>query len=296
MVLMNKLKNGVGKDTDFALFMPNNVDILMKSGEFKLADEEIAEKLKQGNLKLIYRPNIYTIRRDQKSGSIILTDISTQKVECPTCLAAYKPGKNCSEILFHGFMLCLDKGLGKLTEQEQCEVKKITAHFEKLITSNMAESARHELKHIENDLYFKEAHHDNLSLNHEYYIRTRFLDEISATAKENIEQHVQTKEQGIGYIQKTFSEWMNNPQRESYYGRFGDFEHQYSAYEEENLERDTSQSEKLYRQILGKFFTFNINGQDMDLSEAIAPDFSLPRQSMQNLLNAQKLISENSRR
>lgn len=296
MVLMNKLKNGVGKNSDFALFLPRNVTILMKSGEFTLPDEEIAEKLKQINLKLTYRPNIYTIRRDKETGAIVLTDISMQKAGLPTCLAAYKPGKACSEILFHGFMLCQDKSLEELTKQEQSEIKKITAHFEKLIASNMTESARHELKHIENDLYFKEAHQNNLALNHEYYIRMRFLDEISATAKENIEQSAQNKEQAIAYVKKTFSEWMNNPKRESYYGRFGDFEHQYGAYEEEISGRDSSQSEKLYRQILSKFFTFKINGEELDLSEAISPDFALPQQSLQNLLNAQKLVSGMSSR
>lgn len=296
MVLVNRLKNGVGKDSDFALFMPRNVDILMKSDEFTLRDEEIPEKLKQGNLKLIYRPNIYTIRRDKENGSIILTDISTQKVKYPSCLAAYKPGKTCSEILFHGFMLCLDKGLGQLTEQEQREVDKITAHFEKLTACNMAESARHELKHIENDLYFNELHQNNLALSHEYYIRTRFLDEISATVQENIEQNVQTKEQGAVYVQKTFSEWMNNPRRESYYGKFGAFEHHYSVYEEENRGHDVSRSDELYKQILSKFFTFKINGQEMDLSGTVNPDFALPQQSMQNLLDAPKLISGNGGR
>ena len=296
MVLMNKLKNGVGKDSDFALFMPRNVDILMKSGEFTLRDEDIPEKLRQGNLKLTYRPNIYTVRRHKENGKLILTDISTQEVELPTCFAAYKPGKTCPEILFHGFMLCLDKSLGTLNKQEQKKLQEITSHFEKLTANDMAASARHELKHIENDLYFNELHQNNLALNYEYYIRKCFLDEISATGQENIEQNVKTKEQGIAFVQKTFSEWMNNPRRESYYGRFGEFEHQYGVYEEENRGHDLSRSGELYKQILSKFFTFKINGQEMDLSEAVNPDFALPPQSQQNLLNAQKLISENGGR
>lgn len=296
MVLMNKLRNGVGKDSDFALFMPGNVDVLMKSSEFSLRDEDIPEKLRQENLKLTYRPNIYTIRRHKENGNLILTDISTQEVELPSCLAAYKPGKTCSEILFHGFMLCTDKNIEPLSKQEQHEVQKIISHFEKLTTNDMAKSAKHELKHIENGLYFNALHQNNLALTHEHYIRKCFLDEISATVQEDIEQNVQTKEQGAAYVKKTFYEWMNNPRRESYYGRFGAFEHQYGVYEEENRGHDLSRSDELYKQVLNEFFTFKINGQEMDLSEAVNPDFALPQQSQQNLLDAQKLFSGNGGR
>ena len=44
---------------------------------------------------------------------------------------------------------------------------------------------------------FNELHQNNLALNYEYYIRKCFLDEISATVQENIEQNVKTV--GLAY-------------------------------------------------------------------------------------------------
>lgn len=276
MVLINRLKNGAGKDCDFGLYLPKGVDILAKSPEFMLSDDEIPEKIKQGNLKLLYRPNICTIRRNEADGKIVLTDIATHQVGLPTDLASFMPEKACPEIVFHGYMLCKDKNLGKLTAEEQAEVQKIINHFDRLTRVDMKKSARHELKHIENSMAFNEAHRPNTALSHEYFIRKCFVDEISATAKEEIEDKAQTREEGLAYLKKTFSSWLNNPQRVSYYGEHGDFEHQYGVYESKTQGRDTSKSEEMFVNICKKFLTFKINGIETDLSAAVNPNFELP--------------------
>lgn len=276
MVVINRLKNGAGKDSDFGLYLPKGVEILAKSPEFMLSDDEIPEKIRQGNLKLLYRPNICTIKRDTPSGKIVLTDIATHQISLPHDLASYMPEKACPEIVFHGYMLCKDKNLGQLTTEEQAEVQKIINHFDKLTSVDMKKSARHELKHIENSIAFNEAHRPGTALSHEYFIRKCFIDEISATAKEEIEDKAQTREEGLAYLSKTFNSWLNNPRRVSYYGEYGDFEHQYGVYESKTQGHDTSKSEEMFLKICKKFLTFKISGTETDLSEAINPHFELP--------------------
>ncbi len=283
MVFINKLKNGAGKDSDFNLYLPNDVDILLKSPEFTLSDDDIPEKIRLGNLKLLYRPNIYTIKRDTNSGEIVLTDISTHQVRLPADLASYKPEKICPEIVFHGYMLCKDKHLGRLRAEEQAEVKKIINHFEKLTSVDMNKSARHELKHIQNSILFNEIHTPDTAFNHEFFIRKCFIDEISATANEDIGDMAHTREEGLTYLKKTFDGWLNNPRRISYYGEHGDFEHQYGVYEAKTQGRDISKSEKMFLKICQKFLTFKIDGKETDLSEAINPNFELPNSKISQI-------------
>lgn len=276
MVLINRLKNGAGKNSDFDLYLPQGVDILVKSPEFTLSDDDIPDKIRQGNLKLLYRPNICTIRRDKASGEIVLTDITTHQTSLPHDLACFMPEKACPEIVFHGYMLCIDKNLTSLTPEEKNEIQKITAHFEKLKNIDMKKSAKHELRHIENSMHFNEVHEKNQAFNHQFYIRKCFLDEISATVQENIDINARTKEDALAFVKRTFSEWMSNPNRKTYYGPKGDFEHQWGIYEDKTLGKNTSQSEQMYQKICKKFFTFKISGKEMDLSSAINPNFDLP--------------------
>lgn len=276
MVLINRLKNGAGKNSDFDLYLPQGVDILVKSPEFTLSDDDIPDKIRQGNLKLLYRPNICTIRRDKTSGKIVLTDIATHQISLPHDLASFMPEKACPEIVFHGYMLCIDKNLTNLTPEEKNEIQKITAHFEKLKNNDMNKSAKHELRHIENSVNFNEIHENNQALNHNFYIRKCFLDEISATVQEDIDNNAHTKEEALIFAKRTFSEWMSNPNRKTYYEPKGDFEHQWGIYEDKTLGKNTSQSEQMYQKICKKFFTFKVNGKEMDLTAAINPNFDLP--------------------
>lgn len=275
MVFINRLKNGVGKESDF--YVPKTAKALVQSDEFSLQDNEISDKIKQGNLKLLYSSNVYVIKRDAQNGQIVLKDISEQTVELPTTLATYKPSKACPEIVFNGYMLGIDKNLTDLSPEEKAEIEKITSHFEKLKKSDPKKSAKHELKHVENSIYFNEEHKDNLALTHDFFIRKCFIDEISATVEENIESKAQNRDEAQTYVKKVFSDWMNNPSKKSYYSENGDFEHQWGSYEEKTKGLNTFQSEKMYKQMLQHFFTFKINGKNMDLSAAIDPSFDLPK-------------------
>ena len=109
MVYINRLKNGVGKEDEF--YIPKNAKKIICTKEFMLSDNEISQSVKNRGIKLVYYPNVYTLKKDDKTQKLVLKDISEQNVELPTTLAMLKPQKTIPEIIFNGYMLCIDKNL-----------------------------------------------------------------------------------------------------------------------------------------------------------------------------------------
>lgn len=290
MVYINRLKNGIGEEKDY--YIPKNCRSLIMTQPFAISDELVSESLKNSNLKLMFYPNVYTIKRDAHSGEIALKDISEQSVPLPTTLASFRLGKTSSEIVFNGFMLCIDKELEKnLSSEDKLEIEKISKHFGKLKAKDMIKTAHHELKHAKNALVVSDVHQDGSSFNEEFFIRKCFLDEISASCNEVIGDTT-SKEEAKLAVKKTFNAWMNKPSNcDTYYGPNGDFNHQWGRYEDQNEGRSDRGAETMYLKLAKEFFTFEIRGEQVDLSNAIDPYFTLPQN--QNL--TPKLCLQHSR-
>ena len=155
-------------------------------------------------------------------------------------------------------------------------MQNIIRHFKKLRAVHPLKSARHELKHYQNAIIFDQAHTDDDALDREFYMRKCFIDEISATCNEQIQEKVHNAEEGRGYVREQFNLWMSNSDRQSYYGPQGDFEHQFGVYQDEKDGKSTDKAREMYLKIFKEFLTFEIGGEKTDLSDAISPDFKLP--------------------
>ena len=65
MTIINRLKNGIGEETDF--YIPRNTSVLFKTKTIRFTDEEIPEDLRDRSLKLLFNPDFYTIKRDAQT-------------------------------------------------------------------------------------------------------------------------------------------------------------------------------------------------------------------------------------
>ena len=273
---INRLKNGVGRQSDY--IAPRDGIPLLFSREFALPDNQVPQSVKDGGVKLRFYPNTYVIDRRTDDGELVLKDICGHEVELPRTIAMFKPDKAPPEIIINGFGLFINKRAQEvLSEKDKVAVQQIISHFKKMREVDPQKSARHELRHYQNSQLFAAVHTADTALNDNDYLRTRFMDEISATIDDGISEKVHNREEGLQYVKEQFDCWMSNPDRQSYYAPHGDFQHQLGAYQNETKNRDTGKSAEMYKQIFKNFLTFKICGKEMDLSAAIAPDFKMPR-------------------
>lgn len=283
---VNRVKNGAGRQSDY--ICPRDSIPLLFSRECTLPDEQIPQAVKDKGVKLYFYPYTYVIDRRSSDGELVLKDVCGHETELPRTVAMFRPDKTVPEIVINGFGLFINAQAQKvLSEQDKVKVQGIIEHFKKLRKIDPQESARHELKHYQNAIAFAEVCANNGALNEEFYMRTRYIDEISATISEKISENVHSQEEGLKYVTEQFNNWMKNPERKSYYGPHGDFQHQFGVYQDENKGKDTGRSAEMYQQIFKKFLTFEIDGKQMDLSAAIAPDFKMPHTITAPLLKRQ---------
>ena len=283
---VNRLKNSAGRSSEY--IVPRDGIPLLFSRECALPDEQIPQIVKDRGVKLYFYPYSYVIDRRSQDGELVLKDVSGHETELPHDLAVFRPDKTVPKIMINGFGLFINAQAQKnLSEKDKADVSRIIEHFKKLRNADPQKSVRHELKHYQNSLVFADAIAENAALNREFFMRTRFIDEISATISEDISEKAHNKEEGLQYVRKQFDSWMSNPERQSYYGPHGDFQHQFGVYQNENAGKDTSKSAEMYQQIFKKFLTFVVEGKEMDLSAAIAPDFKAPHAMSAPLLKKQ---------
>lgn len=272
---ISRLKNGVGRESDY-IFPKKGIPLLF-SQEFSLPDRDIPQIVREKGVKLHFYPYSYVIERRKNDGEIVLRDICGHETELPRTIAVFKPNKIVPEIIINGFGLFIDAQTQEsLSEKEKDRVQNIIRHFKKLRAVHPLKSARHELKHYQNAIIFNQAHTDDAALDREFYLRKCFIDEISATCSEQIQEKAHNAEEGRVYVREQFNLWMSNPDRQSYYGPSGDFEHQLGVYQDEKDGKSTDKAREMYLKIFKEFLTFEIGGEKTDLSDAISPDFKLP--------------------
>lgn len=285
---INRLKNGAGRQSDY--ITPREGIPLLFSQECALPDEQVPQTVKDKGAKLYFYPYTYLIDRRSSDGELVLKDVCGHETELPQTVAVFKPNKAVPEIVINGFGLFINAQAQKeLSERDKAKVQEVIAHFKKLRRIDPQKSLRHELRHYQNAIEFAAAHTADSALSEEFYLRTRFIDEVSATISEELPEKVHNREEGVKYVKEQFNSWMSNPNRQSYYGAHGDFQHQLGAYQNETEGRDTGKSTEMYRQIFQKFLTFKVDGKAMDLSAAIAPDFKMPRALNPSILQQRNL-------
>lgn len=272
---INRLKNGVGRESDY--IFPKKGIALLFSQEFSLPDRDIPQIVREKGVKLHFYPYSYVIERRKNDGEIVLKDICGHETELPRTIAVFKPNKIVPEIIINGFGLFIDAQTREsLSGKEKDRVQNIIRHFKKLRAVHPLKSARHELKHYQNAIIFNQTHTDDAALDREFYMRKCFIDEISAMCSEQIQEKAHNAEEGRVYVREQFNLWMSNPDRQSYYGPQGDFEHQFGVYQDEKDGKSTDKAREMYLKIFREFLTFEIGGEKTDLSDAISPDFKLP--------------------
>lgn len=273
MTIINRLKNGVGEEKDF--YIPRNTSVLFKTKPIRFTDEEIPEDLRERNLKLLFNPDLYTIKRDAQTGEIALKNISEQTVELPKECAHFRPSKIMPEIVYNGYLLCIDKSLeGKLSAEEEQEVLNIVKHFQKFDKQNPHEVCLHELKHLKNSEILDRIHQNGQRLPDEHFRLAAELDEITALSSEKFTPEI-SEQQALQIIRETCADWQTNPRFETYLRPNGELDHLLSAYQEQHRGKPEAPTNNMYKEIAKAYLTFKINGKDCDLSPALDARFML---------------------
>ena len=315
----NRLKNGVS-EKDF--YISKSSDILLLPQFFTLSEEMITDKQKEQALRIMYGPEVFTIKADE-NGKPVLKNISEQICEVPRTIGSYKKG-NISVITIKGFMLCIDKELrdkinSSKNEQEKKEaikaISKIVKEFSEVNSRNPLLTAIHELKHNYNDIRLEEiaAEDGGLKLTPEQLAITRVADECSASAAELLhladeykknsdikvfpkdfqpfaeelqkmspEKQKEALNNPAYLVNKAIELWQKNPRNESYLGEKGDFTGQLNSYAEKVNPNHVDPNNSQFSKIMSAYFTFNINGKEVDLSSQLNQKISAPKHIYQD--------------
>ncbi len=277
MPYINRLKNKCGGKSAF--YIPKNAEPLIFPDEFSCPDSMVSEGQKARGLQLMYYPEVYTIKRDAQTNKIALKDISGQTQPLPTTLAGFK-NLGFPKITLYGYMLCIDKDLiSTLSEEEKKFVKSAMAHFQKIKEKNPQLSAAHELKHEENQHFFYELHKKyGLRLTNKDFLINRYLDEISATNREQlIEKSPQNLDEMKKITQQTQADWLSSPDKKHYYqDENSDFAAHLDQYKELAQGKKADASHKMLKELAEHYFTYQVNGKDVCLASAIDLDFPMP--------------------
>lgn len=278
MPVINRLKNVVGEEKDY--YIPKTAQVLSKTPSFSFPDEKIPDDLKENGVKLMFYPNVYTIKRDKKNNRIVLHDISEHSVELPQVLAYFRPLKTLPEIVYNGYMLCIDKSIvDTLSPQEQKQVFEMVKHFKDFNKKNPLDICTHELTHLRNALVFEKLHQNGQRLSDKLFRDNAYLDEISATSSEHL-PHATNKEDALKIVAKTCQEWLENPKNEAYTKSGGFFDGLLIEYNRNYEGKPDLLAAEMYQKLLKAYFTFKINGVDTDLSSALDARFVLKNQNV----------------
>lgn len=290
MVFINRLASGVGEEKDY--YIPKNSQVLVKTSAFSLSNDEISPEIKAHGIRMLFNPNAYHLKRENEK--IVLKDISEHSVELPTTLATFKPENAVPEIVINGYLLYTDQDLlSSLSEEEKKEVSQIIKHFEEIKSRNPLKSVRHELKHWENALFFEELHQNNECLSSPLYLENRYFDEISASCDENFGAKEISHKQAEQIIFETIKSWNESPYKKPVYK--GDFERHASKYEEKTQGMDSGNAKAMLNKIVKKYFTFNIDGKETDLSYVVMPQTEQKQQRVSSLPQGYPQVVQRSR-
>lgn len=269
MVFINRLANGVGEEKDF--YIAKNSQILVKTPGFRLSDAEIPQSIKEHGVKMLFSANMFTLKRE--NNKIVLKDISEQTVEPPAVLAFFRPNKVTPEIIINGYRLSIDKELyASLSPKEKKEAAAYIRHFEKIKSQNPHKSARHELKHLENMLFFNSLHENGDCLSSPLYLDNCYLDELSASCNEEFGTEDISLSKAEAMIENTCRDWWENPYKQkTYLGKNGDFQSLAATYESKVHDSNNHQADSMFQKIVKKYFTFVIGGKETDLSHMVTP-------------------------
>lgn len=278
MPFVNRLKNKCGgKD---AFYIAKSTSPLVWSDEFSYPDSLISQKQKDKGVRLLYYPMVYTIKRDEKDGSLVLKDISNQNQPLPKTLAGFKD-VGFPQITVYGYMLAIDDCLKEsLSAQEQKKIEAFVKHFEKIKAQNPALSVAHELTHLDNRTAFLEAHKkfENLKLSPEDFLKLRFADEIFASAKEQlVAQNPTTQEDMEKIVRDIQQNWLKDENKKHYYqDESSDFASQLDQYNNITKNRKVDSKHLMFQELLDAYTSFERDGKTYHLSSVINLDFNMP--------------------
>lgn len=278
MPFVNRLKNKCGGKEAF--YIAKGTSPLVWSDEFSYPDSLISQKQKDKGLRLLYYPMVYTIKRDEKDGSLVLKDISNQNQPLPKTLAGFKD-VGFPQITVYGYMLTIDDSLKEsLSAQDKKQIDVFLKHFEKIKAQNPVLSVAHELTHLDNKIAFLEIHKKfaNLKLSPEDFLKLRFVDEIFASSKEQIiAQNPTSQEDMKQIVSHTQQNWLKDENKKHYYQDEGsDFAAQLDQYNSITKNRKIDNKHLMFNELLEAYTSFEKGGKIYHLSSAINFDFNMP--------------------
>lgn len=278
MPFVNRLKDKCGgKD---AFYVAKGTSPLVWSGEFSYPDNLISQKQKDKGVRLLYYPMVYTIKRDEKSGSLVLKDISNQNQPLPKTLAGFKD-VGFPQITVYGYMLTIDDSIKEsLSIQDKKQIDVFLKHFEKIKAQNPAFSVAHELTHLDNKIAFLETHKkfETLKLSPEDFLKLRFVDEIFASSKEQlIAQNPTSQADMEKIVRETQKNWLHDENKQHYYqDEISDFAAQLDQYNNIAKNRKVDSKHLMFNELFDAYTSFEKGGTTYHLSEAINLDFNMP--------------------